>query len=110
MSNLDEVYDNYSSKNREYNKEEYAEYKRKEKEQIYELIDKTAEKIVTNGKEFKQFLDSQSKFEQYSVGNALLVTTQMPQATQLRDYDSWEKAGAYLKKYPKFVKILEPRR
>jgi hypothetical protein len=55
-------------------------------------------------------LDSQSKFDNYSVGNALLVTAQMPQATQLRDYESWKNAGAYLKKFPKYVKILEPRR
>lgn len=108
MSELDEVYDSYDSNNRQYSKEEYAEYKRNEKTQIYEMIDKTAEKIVTNGEEFKKYLDSQSKFDSYSVGNALLVTAQMPKATQLRDLDSWASVNAYKKKFAKFVKILEP--
>lgn len=108
MSELDEVYDSYDSNNRQYSKEEYAEYKRNEKTQIYEMIDKTAKKIVTNGEEFKKYLDSQSKFDNYSVGNALLVTAQMPKATQLRDLDSWASVNAYKKKFAKFVKILEP--
>ena len=108
MSNLDEVYDSYDSKNRQYSKEEYSEYKKKEKAEVYELMDKTTEKIVTNGKDFMQYLDTQSKFCNYYVSNALLVTAQMPEATQLRDYDSWKKAGAYLKKNPRSVKILEP--
>mgnify|MGYP003370385373 FL=1 len=110
MNELNEVYASYDSKNREYSKEEYAEYKRKEKEQVYQMIDTTAEQVVKDGNVFQKYLDSQSKFDNYSVGNALLVTAQMPQATQLRDYESWKNAGAYLKKFPKFVKILEPRR
>lgn len=108
MSKLDEVYDNYDSSNRQYSKEEYAKYKRNEKAQIYELIDKTAEKIVTNGDELKKYLDTQSKFESYSVGNALLVTAQMPKATQLRDLGSWASSNIYKKKFAKPVKILEP--
>lgn len=110
MNELDEVYNNYDSQNREFSKEEYAEFKRNEKQQIYELIDNTAESAVTNGEGFKKYLDTQSKFEQYSVGNAFLVMAQMPEATQLRDYESWRSSGAYLKKYPNAVKILEPRR
>ncbi len=109
MGGLDEVYDNYDSSNRRYSKEEYAEYKKNEKAQIYELIDKTAEKIVTNGTEFKKYLDTQSKFDSYSVGNALLVTAQMPKATQLRDLNSWTSSNIYKKKFAKPVKILEPR-
>lgn len=108
MNELDEVYNNYDLQNREFSKDEYAEFKKNEKLQIYELIDKTAEKVVTNGDEFQKYLDIQSKFEQYSVGNAFLVMAQMPKATQLRDYESWRSSGAFLKKYPKFVKILEP--
>lgn len=108
MNELDEVYNNYDSQNREFSKEEYAEFKKNEKQQIYELIDRTAETVVTNGDEFQKYLDTQSKFEQYSVGNAFLVMAQMPDATQLRDYESWRNSGAYLKKYPNAVKILEP--
>lgn len=109
MGELDQVFDNYSKKNRQYNKEEWIEYKKQEKQEVYALIDTTAEKIVQDGQEFRKYLDTQSKFEQYSVGNSLLITAQMPEATVLRDYDSWTNAGGFPKKNRKNdVKILEP--
>ena len=77
---FDEIYDDFEQPKQKYDREEYIKRKREEKEQIYQLIDATAEKIVTNGNEFKQYLDVQSNFEGYSVGNALLVKAQMPQA------------------------------
>ena len=115
MNEIDTVFNGYeditnedSVENRQYSKEEYAEFKRNEKSQIYELIDKTAEKIVTSGEEFKKYLDNQSKFDNYSVGNALLVTAQMPKAIMLRDMANWNSMGAYIKRFAKPVKILEP--
>lgn len=108
MGELDQVFDNYSRKNRQYNKEEWIEYKKQEKQDVYALIDTTAEKIVQDGQEFKKYLDTKSKFEQYSVGNSLLITAQMPEATVLRDYESWTNAGGFPKKHHKDVKILEP--
>ena len=108
MGELDQVFENFNKKNREYNKEEWIEFKKQEKQDVYALIDTTAEKIVSDGQEFKKYLDTQSKFEQYSVGNTLLVTAQMPEATMLRDYESWINAGGYPKKNRKDVKILEP--
>lgn len=108
MGELDQVFNNYSRKNRQYNKEEWIEYKKQEKQEVYALIDTTAEKIVQEGKEFKKYLDTQSKFEQYSLGNNLLITAQMPEATVLRDYDSWTNIGGFPKRNRKDVKILEP--
>ena len=55
MNELNEVYASYDSKNREYSKEEYAEYKRKEKEQVYQMIDTTAEQVVKDGNVFQLF-------------------------------------------------------
>lgn len=108
MGELDQVFDNYSKRNRQYNKEEWIEYKKQEKQEVYALIDATAEKIVQDGQEFKKYLDTQSKFEQYSVGNSLLITAQMPEATVLRDYESWKNIGGFPKKNRTDVKILEP--
>ena len=108
MSELDEVYNNYIENNEQYDKNKYIEYKRNEKKEVYELIDTTTEKVATSGDELKKYLDSQSKFDGYSVGNALLVSAQMPKATQLRDVESWKNIGAYRKKFQKPVKILEP--
>lgn len=109
MGELDQVFDNYSKKNKQYNKEEWIEYKKQEKQEVYALIDTTAERIVKDGQEFKKYLDTQSKFEQYSVANNLLITAQMPEATALRDYNSWKSIGGFPKKNRRNdVKILEP--
>ena len=56
MGELDQVFDNYSRKNRQYNKEEWIAYKKQEKQEVYTLIDTTAEKIVQDGQEFKKYL------------------------------------------------------
>ena len=108
MNDLDEVFDTYNRKTTEYNKEEWIEYKKQEKEDIYRLIDTTAEEIVSDNKKFKQYLDIQSKFDQYSVGNTLLITAQMPNATVLKDFEGWKNVGGYLNKHRTEVKILEP--
>lgn len=107
MGELDQVYESYDKK-RKYTKEEWIEYKKKEKSDVYALIDTTAEKIIENGEMFKTYLDTQSKFEQYSVGNTLLITAQMPDATILKDYEGWLNAGGFPKKNRKDIKILEP--
>lgn len=50
----------------------------------------------------------QSRFDRYSVGNALLITAQMPQATQFKDFDAWKENGVSIKKQQKGITILEP--
>lgn len=110
MSELEDVYGVYEEiEKREYNKEDYAEYKKVEKKQIYELMDSEAQKVGEDVNEFKKYLDNQSKFGKYSVGNVLLITAQMPQAMELKDLKSWANEKAYKRKFEKPVKILEPK-
>ena len=45
MGELDQVFENFNKKNREYNKEEWIEFKKQEKQDVYALIDTTAEKL-----------------------------------------------------------------
>lgn len=115
MNEIDEVINNFEDftentffNNKKYNKEEYAKFKKDEKTQIYELIDKTTNSLVKSKENLIRYLDTQSKFDNYSVGNALLVMAQMPSATILRDGKSWNSIGGYLKRFAKPVKILEP--
>ena len=37
MGGLEQVYETFSKKQRQYNKEEWIEYKKKEKQEVYEL-------------------------------------------------------------------------
>ena len=89
-------------------KEEYAEKKRVEKEKVYQMIDDTAKEIVSDPEKFKSFLDTQSQMDRYSAANALLIYSQCPQATQLKDFDDWGKDNVKITKGAKSISILEP--
>ena len=89
-------------------KEEYAEKKRAEKEKVYQKIDDAAREIVSDPEKFKSFLDTQSRMDRYSAANALLIYSQYPQATQLKDFDDWGKDNVKITKGAKSISILEP--
>lgn len=57
---------------------------------------------------FRQYLDVQGRFDRYSVNNAILVSAQKPEATQLKDYSSWKQSRVYVDKDAQKVTILEP--
>ena len=57
---------------------------------------------------FQSYLDVQSRFDRYSVGNALLIAAQMPEANRLADFKSWKDADVYIKKGATGITILEP--
>ena len=54
------------------------------------------------------YLDIQSKFDRYSVSNALLVAYQNPEATRLCDSKTWQKNHAFINKGETGIIILEP--
>ena len=89
-------------------KEEYAEKKRAEKEKVYQMIDDAAREIVSDPEKFKNFLDTQSRMDRYSAANALLIYSQYPHATQLKDFDDWGKDNVKITKGAKSISILEP--
>ena len=89
-------------------KEEFAEMKRAEKEAVYKMADDTALDIVSNPEKFKAYLDTQSQMNRYSAVNALLIYHQLPEATQLKDFEDWGKDNVRVKKGAKSISILEP--
>ena len=91
-------------------KEEYAEKKRAEKEKVYQMIDDAAREIVSDPEKFKNFLDTQSRMDRYSAANALLIYSQYPQATQLKDFDDWGKDNVKITKGAKSISIERRKR
>ena len=89
-------------------KEEYAEKMRKEKEAVYQMADETATGIVSDPEKFKAFLDTQSRLDRYSAVNALLIFKQLPEASQLKNFDDWSKDNIKITKGAKSISILEP--
>ena len=102
------IYDVFSSGSRAFNKEEWAAQKQEQRKEAYELIDNTCSEMMANGGSFRQYLDVQGHFDRYSVNNAILVSAQMPEATQLKDYGSWKQSRVYVDKDAQKVTILEP--
>ena len=102
------IYDVFSGGGRPFNKEEWAAQKQERRKAAYELIDTTCEKMMADGGAFQQYLDVQGHFDRYSVNNAILVSAQMPEATQLKDYGSWKQNRAYVDKDAQKITILEP--
>ena len=102
------IYDVFSGGSRAFNKEEWAAQKQEQRKEAYELIDTTCGHMMTDGGAFQQYLDVQGHFDRYSVNNAILVSAQMPEATQLKDYGSWKQSRVYVDKDAQKVTILEP--
>lgn len=93
---------------REFNVEEWAKQKQHDREYAYQLQDDMADMISKYIGKYKNYLDVQSKFPNYSVGNALLVMAQNPQATELKDAETWKKDKIFFKGNPEKIIILEP--
>ena len=102
------IYDVFSGGGRPFNKEEWAAAKQEQRKAAYELIDNTCSEMMADGDSFRQYLDVQGHFDRYSVNNAILVSAQMPEATQLKDYGSWKQSRAYVDKDAQKITILEP--
>lgn len=88
--------------------QEWAEKKQLEKEAVYQMIDSTAEEISENSDKLKAFLDVQARMDRYSSANALLIYSQLPEATRLKDFTGWGEDNVRVKKGAKSISILEP--
>ena len=102
------IYDVFNGGSKPFDKAEWAAQKQAQRKEAYELIDNTCAEMMISGDSFRQYLDVQGRFDRYSVANAILVSTQMPEATQLKDYNTWKQSRVYVNKDAQKVVILEP--
>ena len=118
MSNYDDLFENSPFAEapasgvppvQQYSKEEYAEVKRVEREEVFALSDATALKVAGDGEEFRAFLDLQSRLLRYSETNALLIYAQNPNASRLGSFDHWKNLNCFVKPGQTAMSILEPR-
>ena len=100
---------NHQSEQREQlSPQEWAGKKQLEKEAVYQMIDSTAEEISENPDKLKAFLNLQARMDRYSSANALLIYSQLPEATRLKDFTGWGEDNVRVKKGAKSISILEP--
>lgn len=112
MNNFDDLFDAQGGQpypgGQPFDKAAWAEKKKAERQAVYDLADTTAKSVCSDGGRFRTYLDLQARFDRYSVTNALLILAQMPQATQIKDYDGWKDSGASVRRHPQSISILEP--
>ena len=89
-------------------KKSFADKMREKKLKCYEMIDEGCASIVANAENMQQFLDVQSRCENYSLSNNILIYMQMDGKlpTRLMDFDGWKKAGSTEVAYPAHVHDL----
>lgn len=102
------IYDVFSGGSKPFDKEQWAAQKQAQRKEAYELIDNTCPEMMSSGDSFRQYLDVQGRFDRYSVNNAILVSAQMPEATQLKEKAAWKQSRVYVNKDAQKVVILEP--
>ena len=102
------IYDVFSGGSKPFDKEQWAAQKQAQRKEAYEMIDNTCSEMMISGDSFRQYLDVQGRFDRYSVNNAILVSAQMPEATQLKEKAAWKQSRVYVNKDAQKVVILEP--
>ncbi|MBW4841681.1 MAG: hypothetical protein KZY74_20025 [Paenibacillaceae bacterium] len=115
MSELDELFRQGASDHsfanqaeQSFDKEAWAQKKQELRQWTYDTIDSATTAIAQSGDEFQRYLDVQSRFDRYSVSNALLILTQRPEATRIADFDTWKEQGVYIRRKETGFYILEP--
>lgn len=113
MSNFDDLFRQENEQpapqsEQPFDKEAWAQKKQEQREAVYTMIDDTAGAVSQDGAKFQGYLDVQSRFDRYSVSNALLILAQKPNATRIADFDTWKEQGAYIRKKESGFYILEP--
>lgn len=89
-------------------KEDWKRRKKEQLNQAYKLISEMALSL-TDPNKLLEYLNVQSRFDKLSVGNALLIARQLPNAIQLKDFQTWKSENVCFKKqYPDKIFMLEP--
>jgi len=81
------------------------EAKKMSEDALGELANQLAE---GKSEELTRYLDTVSKFHDYSFGNCMLIGRQCPEATFVAGFRAWLKLGRHVKKGEKGICILAP--
>lgn len=65
-------------------------------------------KEIYESSNFKDFIDTMSKFHNYSLGNIMLIALQRPAATRVSGYRTWQELGRNVKQGEHGIMILAP--
>ena len=90
-----------------FNREEWIQQKRAEREQAYQMISEQAGLLPGDGERFKTCLDLMGRFGQLSVNNILLLECQKPDAKELKEFNAWKDQRVSIKKGETGIMLFE---
>lgn len=107
MNNFDDIFD--PAPQDDFDKEAWAAKKKAERDDTFYLADATAEEVSTDSGKFREYLDVEANFRNYSATNALLILAFNKDASKLGDKDFWRNQGVYIKRqeFSRPIKIIE---
>ena len=82
-----------------------------EKQKVHEITEKLEQGIkeLFESKKYKTYLNTMSKFHNYSFNNTMLIAMQKPDATLVAGFKAWQKNfDRHVKKGEKGIRILAP--
>lgn len=68
-----------------------------------------AVRAIHDSPSFRRFLDVQARFHTYSFGNTLLIDAQMPHATRVAGYRTWQRLGRQVRRGERAIRIVVPQ-
>ena len=80
----------------------------KQLKEISERLEQGVKEIFTSER-YTEYLNTMSKFHNYSFNNTLLITMQKPEATLVAGYHAWQKKfNRHVKRGEKGIQIIAP--
>ena len=83
--------------------------KRTALDEAHDQLVSAVEQLIKSD-DWMTFLSMAAKFHRYSLNNVLLILNQMPTATQVASYTTWQGLGRQVRKGERGIKILAPCR
>jgi len=83
--------------------------KKEELKNTMEMLEKGVKEVFTSDK-FTEYLNTMSKFHNYSIKNILWLQMQNPNASQIGGMKTWNKLGRKVNKGEKSLRVLAPYR
>lgn len=86
----------------------WAEKRKQERQAMFDMVDASTERLKVSGEAFQDYLDVQSRFDRYSMRNAILIAHQNKDAVKLATFEDWKADGISIQKGAKSITIMVP--
>lgn len=91
-----------------FDKAAWAAKKQTARQEAYDKIERYLDDMPLEEASIRQYLTAQGRFPQCSVGNAILIAAQKPDATCYRTYEDWSKENISIRRGEKGFSMLVP--